>query len=234
MIIARADVRDVCFVHWPVDPAPLAERLSDALAPATRDGTAWLSMLCQRTLAGLRGPSVRFGFPQVTLRTYVGPDAGGVGDGESTDVGVHFLRVQGGSRLATWGARLLYDVPYHHASIRHEASADETGGASVRTECRDAAGRSLVDGRFAAESAPAPVADDALVEWLTERYRYYLADGRWGAIDHEPWHVAPASATVAADELRDAAAVPAPVDDPIVRYSPGTDIALTRRPRLTW
>ncbi len=157
MPLARADVRDVCFAHWPVEPASLAAVLPDALAPATRDGTAWVSVLAQRTRAGLGGLPGRYEFPQVACRTYVVPDgdsAPGLGD---PAVGVFFLRVAAPSRLATLGGRIAFGIPYVRAPVDLRRTAESI---RVRTESDDGA-RYVAS--LAPEGDPTPADPDSLV-----------------------------------------------------------------------
>lgn len=236
MPVARAEVRDVCFAHWPVEADDLDAVLPAGLAPATLAETAWTSVLAQRTLAGVRGLPLTYEFPQVALRTYVVPadrDAATPADGdlESVDgpghsdaVGVYFLRVEADSRLAAVGGRLLYDVPYHHTSIRHRR---RDGAVDVRSV--DADGRETLTAEFRPASTPSDEDPESRIEWLTDRYRYYRADGRSGRTDHPPWPLYEAEATLRADGLFDRVDLPTPEGEPLVRYSPGVEFTLSER-----
>ncbi|WP_123536432.1 YqjF family protein [Halosimplex salinum] len=222
MPLARADVRDVCFAHWPVDPDGLAPVVPAALAPATRDGSAWMSVLAQRTRAGLGGLPGRYEFPQVACRTYVVP-ADSDDRSEEDAVGVFFLRVAAPSRFATLGGRIVFGIPYIRAPVDFERT-----GESIRVRAESGGGTARYDASFAPERDPTPADPDSLDAWLTERYRYYLPDGRYGEIGHEPWRLATATGAIEDTELLDTVGVE-PSDDPLLRYSPGTDVRLTRR-----
>jgi len=216
MPLARADVRDVCFAHWPVEAGELAARLPAALAPATRDGSAWVSVLGQRTRAGLRGVSWRYEYAQLAVRTYVVP----VDSGEpSPEVGVHFLDVESASRFASVGARLLYDVPFRHTAVTHRRAGNEfeVTGDAFRA-------------RFEPRGDPAVADPDILAGWLTDRYRYYLPDGSHGVAGHPPWKLAAASVSIEENRLFDRLDLPEPVGDAVFRYSPGAEFRLKRQP----
>jgi uncharacterized protein YqjF (DUF2071 family) len=221
--LARADVRDVWFAHWPLGSDELASRLPAALDPATRDGSAWASVLVQRTLAGVRGVPLRFPYRQVAVRTYVTP-ADAPADAHDDRVGVFFLWLGADSRLASVGGRLVYNLPFHRVDVavdQRPASADVRVGLGT-------------DPVFAAkyESIGDPTAVDpsSLAGWLTERYRYYRPDGRAGRVSHPPWALARVAGTVEATGLFAAADVPMPDTAPVCHYSPGTPITLRSRP----
>lgn len=215
MPIARADARDVCFTHWPVDAGELAARVPSALSPATREGTAWVSVLAQQTGAGLHGVPWHYEYAQLAIRTYVVP----TDSRESDDVGVHFLDVEAASRFASVGARVLYDVPFRHTSVTHRRDGD---GFEVGSDAFVA--------RFEPRGEPTVPDPDTLVTWVTDRYRYYLPDGSHGETEHPSWKLTEATVTIGKNDLFDRLDLPEPVGDPVFRYSPGAEFRLTRRP----
>lgn len=236
MALALADVRDVCFAHWSVPPKTLADRLPDALVPATTDGRAWASVLAQRTLAGVRGLPFRYEYPQVALRTYVEPVESGIeaaavegsdspGGSDDDSVGVYFLRVEADGRLATLGGRRAYGLPYHGASITHERVGD-----SFRVRSVDAEGRETYAATFEPTGPASTSERESPIGWLTDRVRYYRSDGASGRTTHARWPLRSAEASVEADALFDRAGLPAPAGEPLVRYSPGVEIRLAERP----
>ncbi|MCU4799707.1 DUF2071 domain-containing protein [Halobacteria archaeon HArc-gm2] len=216
MSLARADVRDVCFAHWPVEAGELAARLPAALAPATRDGSAWVSVLGQRTGAGIRGVPWRYEYAQLAVRAYVVPAEP---EERFPQVGVHFLDVESGSRFASLGARLLYDIPFRHTSVRHRRSGNtfEIDGDAFRA-------------RFEPHGETAVADPDTLAGWLTDRYRYYLPDGSHGVTEHPPWKLAKTAVSIEENRVLDRLDLPEPVGDAVFRYSPGAEFRLKRRP----
>lgn len=230
MPLARADVRDVCFCHWPVDAEDLASQLPAALSPATRDGTAWVSVLAQHTGASLHGVPGGFEYAQLAIRTYVSPAEY---EEPAEHVGVHFLDVEASSRFASLGARVLYEVPFRHTGITHRRDGHEFVVESDEFLAR-----------FEPHGDPNVPDPDSVVAWVTDRDTYYLPDGRQGDVEHSPWTVSEVDVTVekndlfGREELRDRQddpdqpdrpCLPDPVGDPVFRYSPGADFRLKRR-----
>ncbi|PSQ39353.1 hypothetical protein BRD13_03335 [Halobacteriales archaeon SW_5_70_135] len=183
--------RDVCFLHWDLDPDVVAARLPDGLDVDTCDGRAWLGVVPLEITAGGRS------FAELNLRTYVRRDG---------EPGVYFFSLDAADPAAVAAARAAYGLPYYRA----EAGLRERDGA-VRFDHRrthpDAA-----PARFRATYAPdgerSEAAPGSLAAFLVERYRYYLERGGrlWaGDVDHAPWRPAPATATVASNTLPAAA-----------------------------
>lgn len=215
--------RDSLFAHWPVDPERVRPLVPDELDVDIREGTAWVSALPSVVTAArpfFLPRSVGLTVPQVNLRTYVRHE---------TTPGVYFLSLDTSTGLGVRIARLLYGLPYFRASIDFERK-----GETCRFDCQ----RTHTDypsPRFSAEYRPtgppsrADSAPDSLDAFLAERYRTYVVrDGTvWCArVDHHSWPLCPAEATIFADSLFEAAGLPAPAEDPVVRYSPGVEIAI--------
>lgn len=141
---------DVLFAHWPVAAGRLRPLVPEALLLEEFDGFAWVGIVpFQLTGLRLRGlpalPSASR-FRELNVRTYVRlapkSDAGAAprSDDASTRKparpGVYFFSLDAASRLAVWGARTFFRLPYHyaHMSIRSEGEwvqfesrrADET------------------------------------------------------------------------------------------------------------
>lgn len=225
--------RNGLFVHWPVPPEEVRPLVPDELDVDVREGTAWVSALPSVVEASrLRGTPRSLGltFRQVNLRTYVRHD---------TDPGVYFLSLDATTDIGVQIARRLYGLPYYRASVEFERrEGDEVddepgvGGSEYHfaSERTDAGGEPA---RFAATYRPTGeqfrAAPDSLAAFLVERYRLYVVrDGTvWCArVEHEPWPLRDAEATVQADSLLAAAGLPAPGDDPVVRYSSGVELTV--------
>lgn len=232
-----ARLRDVCFVHWPVDPDVLGTRLPRPLSVATREGTGWVSLLGHRTRPTVGPLALPREFAQVTIRTYVR-----AGDEEA----VHFLRVGVNSRLAARVARSIFGVPFGHvdasvtatdAGVRGAAAdvtaaneGDATAEESVRVRTCVPGGRPLFDATFDRTGETAAVSGDSLVGWLTERSTYALDDGRTGEVDHGAWTVARTAAAVRTDEVLSSEGLAAPTGEPLFCYSPGAEFGLRSWP----
>ena len=177
---------DVLFAHWSLPPVRLRGLVPPQMELDTFDGKAWVGLVAFR-MSGIRlrglPPVPRLSsFPELNLRTYVR-----VGD----RAGVHFLSLDGDSRLGVTVARRWFRVPYYRA----KASLDRQDDAIHYTCRRQHKGAPAV--RF--KGSYAPVGDIRRVEagtlahWLVERYCLFTLDARGriivGEIHHPPWEV---------------------------------------------
>ena len=213
--------REGLFAHWPVDPSRVRPLIPDQLDVDTREGSAWVSAL--PSLVEASRPwflPEAFGvtFPQVNLRTYVRHE---------TRPGVYFLSLDATTALGVGFARALWGLPYHRADIDFVTAGDTRRFDSRRV------GTEEPPARFAAEYRPTGEAvrpdPDSLSAFLAERYRLYLVrDGTvWCArVEHEPWRLCPAEAAVHADALVESVGLPAPAEEPMVRYAPGASFTV--------
>jgi hypothetical protein len=228
--------REVLFAHWPVDPDELGRRVPEPLAPATYDGTAWVSVLALTNGAVGVGPArlgTFDGVPQLNLRTYVTAGA---------ETGVYFLSLDTGRRtLATTGRR-LFGLPYHHASMRATARDDRITFRSRRRGRETPA--AVFQARYRPTGATYRAEPGSLESFCVESFRYYLpasedrridplrpgdttgSEVRVGTISREPWTLQPAAATIRRNTLFEAAGLPAPTGEPVVHYSPGFEMAV--------
>lgn len=188
--------RNGLFAHWPVPPEQVRERVPRLLELDTRDGRAWIGVLpfvasALRPRPLPRAAGVTFG--ELNVRTYVR-----YGDAP----GVYFLDIAVSNRLVAALARAFTPLPYRAAAVRVSAGDDRVEfeldrdglPAAVRARYRP------TGGAFRAEPG-------SLDHWLTARHRLYaVRDGEVyaGAVDHDPWPLQPAEATVRADALFEA------------------------------
>src|SRR5688572_28968890 len=108
----RQSWEDLLFAHWPVPAAVLRPLVPEELRIEEYDGTSWvgvvpfrMSGVMLRPLPDLPGISA---FPELNVRLYVERD------GKS---GVWFLSLDAYNRLAVWGARRFFHLPYFHARM---------------------------------------------------------------------------------------------------------------------
>jgi uncharacterized protein YqjF (DUF2071 family) len=149
------------FLHWEVPAAQLKSRLPPGLEVDTFEGRAYLGLV-PFTMRDVRvGPLAVRDFLETNLRTYV--HAGGV-------PGVWFFSLDAASRLAVWGARLAYRLPYFHARMRCANGEGVTHYAFHRSGGPAA---SLDIQWTVLDAAPHPAAPDTLEHFLTERYALY-------------------------------------------------------------
>jgi len=197
MALLSLSWRDVCFLHWEVDPDAVAARLPDGLDVDTYDGRAWLGVVALEITGVGPGRRRERAFAELNLRTYVRHDG---------EPGVYFLSLDAADATAVTTVRALFGLAYYRAEVR---SRERDGG--VRFDHRRTH-PGAPSARFRATYAPdgerTTAESGSLVEFLVERYRYYLERGGrvWaGDVDHVPWRPAPATATVESNTLSAAA-----------------------------
>ncbi|WP_323190246.1 DUF2071 domain-containing protein [Halostella sp. PRR32] len=211
--------RDILFAHYPVAPDRVRSRLPDRVSVDTYEGQAWLGVV-SLTMDDVRPRFAPFGltFPQVNLRTYVTVDG---------DPGVYFLSMDADERLAVTAGRRTLGIPYYRAeaSVRRD-------GTDVRFESeRIQAGEP--DARFRATYGPngslEPVEPGSFEAFAIDRYRFYLP-GRsalyTGVVDHEPWRLRTAAATVDENTLFAAADIGRPAVEPHLHVAPPRAVTL--------
>ena len=192
--------RDVWFLHWPVAPDAVAERLPEGLSVDTYNGRAYLGVVAlEITDAGLGVPGVSDpvgtgeGFAELNLRTYVRHDGA---------PGVYFFSLDAADPVAVEAARAAYGLPYYRAEARLRETGDGRS-LSLRRTHRDAPGARFV-GTCRPEGERSRTPTGSLAAFLVERYRFYLhrAGRLWaGEIDHVPWRPSPAVAEVRSNTL---------------------------------
>jgi len=135
-------------------------------------------------------------FPELNLRTYV--TLGG-------KPGVWFFSLDAGQKLAVRVARRLFHLPYYDARFEIALANGQVTYSSVRTH--RAAPPATFSATYEAVSPVYQSSAGSLDAWLTERYCLYSADalGRIyrGEIDHQPWPLQKAAATIHMNTLGD-------------------------------
>ena len=104
---------DLLFAHWPVPATVLRPLIPSGLPLNTFDGECWVAVtpfhmtgVRARWMPPIPGTAQ---FPELNVRTYV--TYGG-------KPGVFFFSLDAASRLAVWGARTAYHLPYYFAQIK--------------------------------------------------------------------------------------------------------------------
>ena len=208
---------DVLFAHWPVDRGGLEARLPRACTLDLADGQAWLGIVAfeMSNVAPRFVPALPWlsAFPEINVRTYVRVD---------DKPGVYFFSLDATNPVAVWFARRFFHLPYHTAAIEVRRNGD-----AVVYSCR----RRNADAGFESIYSPAGGASEAvagsLEYFLTERYCLYTVDAANRLmrcdIHHPPWPLQPATATIGANTLAEAAGISLPPIAPIVHFSKRQD-----------
>jgi uncharacterized protein len=225
--VMRQIWRHLGFLHWPVDTDAIARLLPAGLEVDTFDGVAYVGIIpftIPLSTSAMRAIPVAPAFHELNLRTYV--HRGG------RDPGVWFFSLDAASRLAVWGARFGYRLPYFHARM----SMAVTGETTVSYESRRASQRADLSCRYAPSGPAAPAAVGTLEFFLIERYLLYASNGRElrsARVHHIPYPVQPATAEDVHETLATAAKLP-PLDGPPphVHYAREVDVRIFPPRRL--
>jgi hypothetical protein len=218
--------RNTLFAHWPVDPAVVAERLPDGLTVDTHDGRAYLGVV-PFEMADLRprGSPVGLSFGELNLRTYVRRDGG---------AGVYFFNLDADDRLGVSVARSLFRLPYYRAEMRVGRRGESVRFRSRRTHSGQPP--LAFDAEYRPEGEVFTAEPGGLESFLVERYRFFTADdgGRlWaGDIEHEPWRLRRATATVARNDCFEANGFEQPAGEPHLLYAEPIDVRAGRVRRV--
>jgi hypothetical protein len=220
------------FMHWPM-PVELVRqmrpRIPDRLQIDTFEGQAWIGLVpfTMRDFGPVGVPSVPSArhFHECNVRTYVTCDG---------RPGVWFFSLDAASRLAVWGARRFFHLPYFHAAMSLARRGDEVRYSTARRTKGEAGLRcSWRIGRPRPRSQPGDLA-----HFLTERYELYAASPRGeifrGRIWHDPWPLREAELLEFADGLLAAAGMKLPRDAPpaVLYHADELDVRAWRLERV--
>lgn len=210
------------FLHWPYDPDAVQRLLPEGLTVETFDDRAWVGLVpfVMEVRAG-RGPAVPWlsRFCETNVRTYVTASDG--------TRGVWFLSLDAARLAAVVTARTTYRLPYFWARMRFDRHDDVVTYRCHRRWPGPRGTRSLVRIRIGE-----PYGADELTErdhFLTARWRLYSARRRGirhAHAQHDPWELHRAELLELDDELLTVGGLPAPEGDPIVHWSPGTEVRI--------
>lgn len=237
--------RDGVFVHWRTAPDSLEAHLPTGLAPATRDGDAWLSVVGVTVeRARPRGSPTGPSFAQVNLRTYVRRTNGGEnatgraadGGDADRDRAVYFFSLDAADPVAVCAARELFSLPYYRSDVRLRSERGAMRAACDRRDADASPAHFVADVRPAADAEAVESADDgSLADFLAENYRFYVErEGSLyrGRIAHAPWRLRGADVDVRANTLFDAAGLERPAADPTGHVAGPRDVAMGRLRRV--
>lgn len=209
--------RDLLFAHWPLPAERLRDRVPTELTLDEFDGTAWIGLTPFR-VAGLRVRCLpplpdASEFPELNLRTYVRVDG---------KPGIFFFSLDAGSRLAVWGARTAYRLPYRRARMTIEAKDEWIDFRSRREE-----GEAELSARYRPTGSASRPAPGTLEHFLFERYALYvvLRSGRIlrGDIHHRPWWIQPAEMEITSNTVASAQGIRLPDQEPLTHFSSQQD-----------
>ena len=210
---------DLLFSHWPV-PQPKLRSLVPAQLPLdTFDGKCWVAV-APFHMSGIRGrfmPPVpgASALPELNVRTYV--TYGG-------KPGVYFFSLDAASRMAVWGARAFYKLPYFLARMKVQERDGWIQYSSFRTN-------SLAQflGRYRPVKPVQLRAPGSIERWLTERYCLYTVSAGVvyrSEIHHEQWPLQDAEAEIQINTIAAAAGIELPSAIPLFHFAKRLDVLI--------
>ena len=179
------------FLHWPVDPALIADRLPAGLHVDTFEGKAWLGVvpffMDRVRPSGLPPVPWLSWFLELNVRTYVHDSAG--------NPGVWFFSLDCNQPLAVEIARRAFHLPYQHAAMHSETHGHHIHYQSLRKSADSIA--AIFDYHTPTTTREA---EDGSLEWfLVERYLLFSSNPAGelfcGRVHHPPYQISPAQCT---------------------------------------
>jgi uncharacterized protein YqjF (DUF2071 family) len=207
------------FMHWRIDARLLRPLIPEALAIDTFDGSAWIGVV-PFTMWGIRAsflPAIpgTSAFHELNLRTYV--HHRGVPS-------VWFLSLDAASRLAVWGARTFYYLPYFNAQMSIAETGAQTGNtirySSLRRDRRSAPAE--LQAAWTIGEALPQTSPGTLEFFLTERYCLDAEhNGKLyrSRIHHQPWPLQKAELVELNSSMIESHGLPTPEGDPLLHYA---------------
>jgi uncharacterized protein YqjF (DUF2071 family) len=196
---------DLVFLHWPFAVDALRSVVPAGLEIDVHDGNAWVGVT-PFSLSRLR-PSLLPALPlvssadEINVRVYVHRD--GI-------PGIWFPSLEITNRLAMWGARIAYRLPYFHARMRVEHDGDVVAFRSDRTGGDTPAS---LDACWRLGERLPPALPGSLEFFLSERYVLYSGDAHRmlrARIHHRPWPLREAFVLHLRSTLLEADGIPTP------------------------
>jgi uncharacterized protein YqjF (DUF2071 family) len=205
---------DLLFAHWAISPERLRPLVPQELELDLCEGHAyvavvpfWMSGIRARWAPPLPG---LHRFAELNVRTYVRYK--GI-------PGVYFFSLDAASRMAVWGARWGYHLPYFFAAMSVKSIGEKLHYSSRRVERPQPA---EFAGRYWPVSASRRREPGSLEHFFTERYCLYTVDGgkvARGYIHHLPWSLQDAEAEIDVNTMAQAAGIVLPETKPLLHFS---------------
>ena len=203
------------FMHWPVDEEVLAPLIPSQLSVDTFEGKAWIGVV-PFTMWGIRAsflPPIpgTSAFHELNVRTYV--HHRGV-------PGVWFFSLDAANRLAVWGARTFYHLPYFNARMTLKQQRNQIDYGSTRIDDRGAPAEFRATWTI---GEALPRSDPGSLEFfLTERYCLYaLHRDRVfrSRIFHQPWPLQAATLDSSQSTMISSLGIQQPETGPLLHYA---------------
>ncbi len=210
------------FMHWPIDAALLRDHIPKQLEIDTFEGSAWIGVI-PFTMWGIRAsflPPVpgTDAFHELNVRTYVHVD--GV-------PGVWFFSLDAANRLAVWGARQFYYLPYFNAEMKLEQEAETISYSSIRQD--DDGPPAEFEATWSIGKHLPTSEPESLEFFLTERYCLYSEnDGEIyrARIHHPRWPLQEASVSEGTSTMTNSLGINPQFAEAHLRYAEAIDVEI--------
>ncbi|MDX2051898.1 MAG: DUF2071 domain-containing protein [Polyangiaceae bacterium] len=235
--IGRQSWCDLLFAHWPIAASVLRPLVPKALEIQEFAGTSWVGLVPFRMqgvmLRGLPDVPGISAFPELNVRLYVE---------HKGKPGVWFLSLDASSKLAVWGARKFFHLPYFHADMSLTREGERISYRSVRKanvayqETRSAESAPLLSmthaptfvGDYTPTSSVYSSKPGSLEHWLTERYCLYAEapDGslRCTDVHHAPWPLQKAELQLTRNSMFEGHGISLPGTPELLHFSRRIDV----------
>lgn len=205
---------DLLFAHWALPPEQIRPLVPRELELDLWEGRAyvavapfWMSGVGPR---GMPAPPLLHKFLELNVRTYVSYN--GI-------PGVYFFSLDAGSRLAVWGARTFFHLPYYFAAMSIRSEGEKFCYNTGRIEGPRPA---EFGAHYWPTSPPRQRSKGALEHFLTERYCLYTVHKRKvlrAYIHHVPWPLQDADAEIEINTMAQAAGIQLPPEKPLLHFA---------------
>jgi len=211
--------RSLLFLHWPVPLDVLRPLVPVGLQIDHYDGVAYVGVV-PFAMEGVRNawwPKwASMTFLETNVRTYVY---------HGSQPGVYFLSLDAASRLAVWGARNLWGLPYYHAAMKLTRTGDQINYETARPGGKVRHKVSYQIGAELGASQPGTIE-----HFFLERYLLFLEHRGTlysGQVHHAPYPAYDVKLLDYEDSLVTASGLVIPAEPPaFAHFSPGVDVEI--------
>jgi hypothetical protein len=207
---------DLLFAHWPIPAADLAPLIPAPLELDLWHGGGYIAVVPFR-MDGIR-PRGTFpvpwlsSTPEINVRTYVRHK------GRS---GVYFFSLDAANRIAVRIARRFFHLPYVAADMDITLTGESVEFSTQRPGAE-------FRGSYAPSGETQEAQPGTLEHWLMERYCFFTLDRAGtvfrGDIDHKPWPLQPASASIEVNTMTAPTGIVLPADPPLLHFARRIDV----------
>jgi len=207
------------FIHYPIRLDVLRQLVPSQLPLDSYDGWGWIGLVAfDMENVKFRGLPAASNFPELNVRTYVTING---------KPGVYFFSLDATHLPMVTFARILCNLPYHHASMDNKQDGDYHLFRSYRKKDRSIS----LDCSYRSMSEPFLAASGSFDEWLTERYCFYTTGVKRRTVVrcdilHLPWPLQKAEADIRENNILSGMGIQVEQVPPILHYSKGVDVRI--------